>query len=288
MLGNPHPFGLRVFGLRQRHRRHVAGFHAVVEFVAEAGREVVGKLLHAEFLTPRRRALELRGQPECDVEVPFDQMHDPRSLHLDGHRFPGDQRRPVHLPDRGCGQGDFVERGEHRLDGLAELGFEQTANVGPLRRRHPLLKQGELREELLREQIGAGGENLTEFHERSTGILERPAQRSRLLGAFSGAGDRRIGVQPKWNESVPQGDPGDLGVAAGAGKTCLERRQPEVGSGNRAGRHDEFGDDEERDSDEENDADLQWKQGRGVLRHAPDELRLKPQFGAESEDSGKK
>ena len=84
--------------------------------------------------------------------------------------------RAVGLTDRRGGDRLPVERGERLLDRPAELLLEHGPHVLRRLRRDPVLELAQLLADLGREQVDAGGGDLTELHVDATGLLEGPAQ----------------------------------------------------------------------------------------------------------------
>lgn len=73
------------------------------------------------------------------------------------------ERRPVDLGDRGCCEGNRIERCEDVVEGSAELALDEDLDCFVGFGGHPVPAQLELLDQLAREQALAGGDDLAEF-----------------------------------------------------------------------------------------------------------------------------
>lgn len=69
------------------------------------------------------------------------------------------------LGDGGRGEGLFREVIEHGLDGFAPGLFDDSAGLVPREGRHAILELGQFIGQVIRQQVAAGGQNLTELDE---------------------------------------------------------------------------------------------------------------------------
>ena len=108
------------------------------------------------------------GQPQIDQHA----FADARPLHLHHGLAPVGQPAPVHLGDGTGRERCVVELGEHRADGMAEIGFDDRtdARCGD---RGDVVEQAQagLRERA-RKHLRRGRHQLAEFHERRSEPLE--------------------------------------------------------------------------------------------------------------------
>ena len=97
------------------------------------------------------------------VQVGDDLLADARALHLDGHLRPVAQAGAVHLPQRGGGQRLRVEVRERLGHAHAQLGRDDALHLGVRERGHVVLEPGQRLHVRLGQEVGAGGQELSEL-----------------------------------------------------------------------------------------------------------------------------
>ncbi len=131
-------------GDRRRDVEHALGLEAEVELLDDR---------LGEQLDERRRVGEDRDRDPPD-EVRREEAHhrevvahpggDLRPLHLDDDLLTGRKARPVHLGDRGRGDGLSAELGEDLAEGAPEVGLDAGAHRLERLRRNAVAQQLEL------------------------------------------------------------------------------------------------------------------------------------------------
>ena len=106
---------------------------------------------------------------------------DARAPHLDHHVHAGRaigalEPGSVHLRNGRRGQRALVEGFEHLPDGPAQAAFDHIAGLGPGEGRHTVLQQPQFGSDLGRQDVGAGGQRLSELDEHRTQLFQRRAQ----------------------------------------------------------------------------------------------------------------
>ena len=99
-------------------------------------------------------------------------LADVRPLDLDRHDAAAGERRLVHLGQGGGGDGDVVERRESLVEPHAQLGAHDLLDFFVGERGDMVLKARERLEVGQGQEVGAGGEELAQLHERGTELLE--------------------------------------------------------------------------------------------------------------------
>ena len=107
------------------------------------------------------------------------------------------QPRHVHLGDGGGGQRLGLELGEHRRGRPAVRARDLGQRLLGRERRHLVLQLGQLRADVGRQQVLAGGDGLAELH------VDRPEFLQRLADAHA-AGLRAIAAEPVGRPEVEQ------------------------------------------------------------------------------------
>ena len=197
--------------------RHVARLHPEVELFPHGGGEPAGHAGRADRTRPAGAVLERVRQAQQDVQVLVDGGPDPGALDLHGHlgvrAVAAAQPGLVNLGDR-CGRGRFrpqlredlphrcpLRLGDHRLHLFPRCGLG------------PVLKPGELGDELVRQQVTTGGHQLAQLDERNPalfqGLPQRPRERRPAAGLVlaTPSPPAQVGAQP-----MPHGDPADLRI----------------------------------------------------------------------------
>ena len=98
-----------------------------------------------------------------DPEVGADEPLDVRVDDLDGDLAAVVEAGAVDLREGGCGDGTWVEFCEGLFDRAAELGLDVRAHAAEGSRGHAVLKAGQGLDVLLREQVGAATERLSDL-----------------------------------------------------------------------------------------------------------------------------
>jgi len=195
--------------------RHVAGLHPEVELFPHGGGEPAGHAGRADRTRPAGAVLERVRQAQQDVQVLVDGGPDPGALDLHGHlgvrAVAAAQPGLVNLGDR-CGRGRFrLQLREHLPRRCPQRPGYYLLYLFPRRRLGPVLKPGELGDELFRQQVTTGGHQLAQLDERDPALLQglpqRPRERRPPAGLVLAAPPppAQVGAQP-----MPHGDPADL------------------------------------------------------------------------------
>ena len=144
----------RVLAVGAREAALVLGLVLVVELLHHPLAKLLGDRLRVE---PGRQRLRQPDQHAGVSQVVLECLGDPRVLDLDRHPATVDQRRPVHLADRGRREGVGLELGEVLGDRLAVVGDDHLLDLGPGHRRGG---GAQLRELLLVDLGVFGGQKL--------------------------------------------------------------------------------------------------------------------------------
>src|SRR5450755_2906337 len=121
-----------------------------------------------------------------DVQIPGDDRLDARSPNLDDDPLPGAERRRVHLSDRCGGERGAVKALKHVVYLRAKPGPQHLLDLWPRNLRCVVLQAAELVNELGRQQVTTGREDLPEFYERHA-----PRPRARVAATERAPRDRR-------------------------------------------------------------------------------------------------
>ena len=223
--GKPAPAAWRVFedgrdadlrdvGQPGGHLGHVAGLGAEIEFGAQVAGELGGQISHPVGGPPHGAGLDHAGQPAQDGQIAVDRLHDLRALDLDDDLLPARQDRPVGLGDGAGRDRGPVEPGEGLGNRPPDLLLYQRPHRLGVRGRDVLLEMGELAGQARGDDIGPGGQYLTQLDEHAVGFVQSqaglPGGIGRLVRSFGAVPEAEIGTEP-----VPDGDTDDLQVAAG-------------------------------------------------------------------------
>ena len=127
----------------------------------------------------RLAALGFLGEEAQQAEVAHDLVPGAGPLHLDDHALAALEGRLVHLPDRPRSERLGVDRGEHVFPGDAELLLHHLHHLRLRQRRDVVLQRRELDDELGRQQVGPGREDLPELRKGRPELFEGVAQPAR-------------------------------------------------------------------------------------------------------------
>ena len=130
-------------------------------------------------------------------EVALDDRLDAGAQHLDRHFTAVVQPRDVHLCHRGRGDGLAAEFAEEAVELASQRLLDQTHRLIAGKRRHAILKPRQFLGDVFRQQVGAGGQHLAEFHEHRPQFLQRLAQ-------AHAARQTAAREQPPWREPQQQ------------------------------------------------------------------------------------
>ncbi|MEZ4623352.1 MAG: hypothetical protein R2843_00775 [Thermomicrobiales bacterium] len=167
------------------------------------------------------------GEVGQQSQVRFDLRRDPRLLHLDDHFLAGMQAGDVRLPDRGGRERFVVEPGEEFIDRFAEFRFDLRADRFHRHRWHPIPQFGEFEEISRGQQVGSGGEDLTELDRGGAELLDRQSQADRVrhridwlvrspLALHPGKVPAKPELIDQRGQAVPAHHPGDFGQPGSA------------------------------------------------------------------------
>ena len=109
---------------------------------------------------------------EEQVDVAPDGLLDVGAQHLDHDALAGLEPRRVDLGDGGRGERRLVELLQQRLHRLAEGLLDDGAGAFAGKGRNPVLQLGQLLGQVVRQQIATGGEDLAEFDEDRSQVLQ--------------------------------------------------------------------------------------------------------------------
>ena len=149
---------------------------AVVELEPDRARELVDELLRVHEL---ERLHALAEEPRRLVEkseVGLDLLGGRRTLHLDRDLLPVGEHGAVHLADRRRRERREVELEERPIHAQVELGLDGVADLLERDRRRVVLQAAELGDDVRRDDVGPGREELAELHEGRAELVEHHAQ----------------------------------------------------------------------------------------------------------------
>lgn len=149
----------------------VARLAAVVEFLQEGVGEPVGERPEAGIAGPLRSVGGLVGDAAHDVGVDLHGHGGAGTLHLDDHRGAVGKGRRVDLREGGGGERRLVHVQVRAPD--AELGVDDLCDLRPRDGRGMRLQPGEFLGEARRDDVRAGGEDLSHLHEGDPRLLHR-------------------------------------------------------------------------------------------------------------------
>ena len=159
------------------------------------------------------------------LDVALDLARRVRALHLDGDLAAVREHRPVHLADRGGRERLCVELEEEPLDRLAELLADHALDVGERERPDVVLQPAQLGDDVRRDDVGPGREQLAELDEGRPELVEHLAQMAAAARRRSTASVPRRRSSMSEAEAVPDGDLGDLAEPPDV-RRCLRGHWP--------------------------------------------------------------
>ena len=154
----------------------VGGFAHQIEFVVQVFVEFGHHFARFQPLAVGKQALDAACGKTHQRQILLDDFCQIRAQHFHGHFFAAEQGGAVHLGDGGAGNGLRVESGIQFFNRLAQRLFDLAARQFGVKRRHFVLQFGQFGGIVGREQVGAGGEHLAEFHENGSEVFQRQAQ----------------------------------------------------------------------------------------------------------------
>ena len=167
------PVHVLEIGLKLLRRR---GFEAEIHLDPRRFREGFDRLHRLEPVEGAVKASDDTRQPSDQVEVAVECRLDAGSQHLDRHLLALGGHGAVHLGDRGRGDGLVVEFGEDLVEAAIELLLDGLSRLAARERGQAILQLGEIRRQLLADQIGTHRERLAQLHEGRSQLLERRRQ----------------------------------------------------------------------------------------------------------------
>ena len=252
---------------------YVAGLDPEVEFLPQRVGKPAGEAQRAKGPCPASAVLEPGRHPQHNVQVPLNGRADIRALNFHGYLFawpgprPGAEPGLVDLADRRRRGRLRLQLREDLVRGPPERLGQHLFDLPPWHRLGLVLQPGQLRDELLRDQVAARGKELAQLDEGHAPLLEglphRPRQRSPPAGpglpvGRGGAAPRPAQVRA---QAMPHRDPADLRIPPRAGHRPARAadRLHEPGPG--AARHQRF-----RHHDEDHRHDQRHAQRHGEER----------------------
>ena len=188
----------------------VAALAQVIQLVAHGIGELLDHLL--QVLEDRRVDAARRQvrQVAQDLQIQLNLAGDAGLLDLDHHLAAIAQRGGVDLADRGAGQRRMVEAGEDALGRRAQLGLQQRRDLGVRHRRQAVLQRRERLDVGVRQDIGAGAEDLAQLDEGGAKLLQRQAQRLRAAARVERLGHGHGAAPHQQAEAVAREHRDDL------------------------------------------------------------------------------
>ena len=125
-------------------------------------------------------ALDPACHPAHEAGVFFHHRQQIGAQHFDGHFAANalaiNQRRKVHLRDRGAGHRLAIELHEQTIQRFAKGALDGGNSHLSRKRRHAVLQLGQLGGDVGRQQVAPGGKHLAELDEKRAEFFERHAQ----------------------------------------------------------------------------------------------------------------
>jgi hypothetical protein len=190
-------------------RLSVARLLLVVELLADRARELVDELPGVDEVELAHSVAHDARDRGHQLQIGFDLARRRRPLHLDHDVLDVREGRPMHLADRGGGDRPRVEREERAVDPEPELLLDDALDVLDRERRHVVLELLQLDDDVRRDDVGPGREQLTELHERRAELVEHLPQASAPVAVRLPVG--RAPPVDEVAEPVSRRDPADLG-----------------------------------------------------------------------------
>ena len=159
-------------------RGGVTSFLLVVEFPRSVQANSL-TIATTSYPTQRRSPLAVCAMSK-QTQVDLDLRDDSRLLHLDDDFLTGEEPGGVDLTDRGGRQGLVVEAGEYLGDGTAELALDHLTDRRGGHRGNAVTELGQFVDIGGRQEIGAGGKNLSQLDRRRPELFQRQPE---VIGA---------------------------------------------------------------------------------------------------------
>ena len=170
-----HDDGVRVREVAPE-RVGVPRLELVVELLADEARELVDEVVDVDEVERADALPDQAGGLVEEGEVVLDLTRRVRPLHLDDDLVAVRQHRPVHLADRrGCDR-RLAELDERLLERQAELALDDLAHLRERERAHVVLEPAQLGDDVRRDDVGPGREQLAELDERRAELVEHLPQ----------------------------------------------------------------------------------------------------------------
>jgi hypothetical protein len=182
----------------------VARLLAVVELVPDRPGELVDELARIDEVERTDALLGDPGRLVEELEVGLDLPRRLRALHLDRDRAAVGEHRAMHLADRGGRHRRRVELEEELLDRELQVLADHPLDLGEREGRGVVLERPQLRDDVRRDDVRAGREQLPELDERRTELVEHLAQ---VLAPRGPAG---LGLQARHRRARPRQQVGQL------------------------------------------------------------------------------
>ena len=157
----------------------VASLHEEVRFLAKRLPQLLDHALEIDELVGFHKMGRLGHDGAHDVNVLRHDLLGAGALHLDGHILAREQRSSMHLRERRASQGLAVDMREYLSEWPAVFGDEAIVHHGERNGLHVRAKTTQLIAVLLRQDLGAIGEDLPHLDEHGTQILEHAPQSAR-------------------------------------------------------------------------------------------------------------
>ena len=208
-------------------RLGVPRLEPVVELVPDRAGELVDQLAGVDEVERTDALLrDLRRLVE-KLQVGLDLARRVRALHLDGDALAVREHGAVHLADRRRRHRRLLERREQLLDRQLELLADDPLDLREREGGDVVLEGAQLGDDVRRDDVRPGREQLAELHERRPELVEHLAQVTPPLGRRRLRVERRLRPRPGQQvgqlvglepvaEPVPDRHLGDLGHAAEA------------------------------------------------------------------------
>ena len=215
-----HDDGVRVREVAPE-RVGVPRLELVVELLPDEARELVDEVVDVDEVERADALPDQAGGLVEEGKVVLDLTRRVRPLHLDDHLVAVREHRPVHLADRrGCDR-RLSELDERLLERQAEFAFDDLPHLRERERAHVVLQPAQLGDDVRRDDVGPGREQLAELDERRPELVEHLAQVPPALRAGGRLGARLDPRRPRKNvgelvaleevaEAVPDGHLRDL------------------------------------------------------------------------------
>ena len=161
---------------------------AVVELLPDRARELVDDGDGVDELERADALASESGELVHELEVGLDLTRRVRPLHLDDDPAPVRKRRTVHLSDRGGCDRRLLEVDVELLEGEPELVLDDLSGLLEREGRDRVLERLQLEDDVRRDDVRAGGEELAELDERrpsSSSISRRRWPRGEPSGSTS-------------------------------------------------------------------------------------------------------